>query len=93
MNATDTAEKAAAPKPTTATLPPVEQSPGCLPKGFDLDSLLTPDQFAVWEQVKVRQIRERLRGLPGVIWEGQKLARIHPRTYLEKRLNIKISAP
>jgi hypothetical protein len=95
MNATDTTEKAAAPKPTTGTpaAPAVEQSPGCLPKGFGLDSLLTVEQFAAWQSCKLAWVRKRIRSLPGCICESREHVRFHPRTSLEKKLKTKISAP
>ncbi len=61
------------------------------PKSIDLDSLLTPAQFAQWIGESEGWVRRRLEFLPGVIREGRKHVRIHPRTYLEKRLRIKPS--
>jgi hypothetical protein len=55
-------------------------------KPFDVDALLTPAQFADYLQVSEAWVRRRLGCLPGVIREGRKHVRIHPRTYLEKRL-------
>jgi len=52
----------------------------------NLDTLMTPAQFAEWMGVKEAWVRDRLRTIPGVIIEGRKTVRIHPRTYLEKRL-------
>lgn len=51
-----------------------------------LDDLLTPAQFARWVGESESWVRRRLASLPGVIREGRKHIRIHPRTYLEKRL-------
>ena len=53
-----------------------------------LDDLLTPAQFAQWVGESESWVRRRLPTLPGVIREGRKHVRIHPRTYLEKRLGI-----
>jgi hypothetical protein len=55
---------------------------------IDLDALLTPEQFAQWVGESELWVRRRLASLPGVIREGRKHVRIHPRTYLEKRLGI-----
>ena len=55
-------------------------------KTIDLDALLTPEQFAQWVGESELWVRRRLASLPGVIREGRKHVRIHPRTYLEKRL-------
>lgn len=60
------------------------QIPGCLPKGYDLDSLLTVEQFAVWRQVKESTARAALAVTSGVIKRSREDVRIHPRTYLEK---------
>jgi hypothetical protein len=71
-----------------------KQAAGNLPDGFGPDSLLTVEQFAAWDQCSVRQVFQRIKdGMPGVLYEGRKHIRIHPRTYLEKRLKTKISAP
>jgi hypothetical protein len=77
----------------TAYLPPIEQSPGCLPKGFGLDSLLTISQFAVWQQRTICWVRAHMRAIPGFIVESREHVVVHPRTYLEKRLKTKISVP
>ncbi len=57
-------------------------------KAIDLDALLTPAQFARWIGESESWVRRRLASLPGVIREGRKHIRIHPRTYLEKRLGL-----
>lgn len=59
-----------------------------VPGVVNLDDLLTPAQFAVWVGETEYWVRRRLASLPGVIREGRKHVRIHPRTYLEKRLRI-----
>ena len=61
-----------------------EQQRGCLPKGYDLDSMLTPDQFCAWQQVSREWFGSRIGILPGVIRESRKAIRIHPRTYLDE---------
>ncbi len=62
-------------------------------KNFDLDSLLTPAEFGRWIGQSESWVRRRLSTLPGVIRESRKHIRIHPRTYLEKRLKIGAGAP
>ena len=46
---------------------PIPQIPGCLPQGYDLDSLLTPEQFAVWRQLAESTVRAMLPTMKGVI--------------------------
>jgi hypothetical protein len=57
----------------------------------NLDDLLTLEQFAAWQGCKLAWVRKRIRSLPGVICESREHIRIHPRTYLEKRLKTKIT--
>ena len=57
-------------------------------KAINLDDLLTPAQFATWIGESESWVRRRLASLPGVIRGSRKHIRIHPRTYLEKRLRI-----
>jgi hypothetical protein len=64
----------------------VPQPSGCLPAGFDMDSLLTVEQFAAWQQTPVKTVRKRLSWMPGVIRTSRKNIRVHPRTYLELSL-------
>jgi hypothetical protein len=54
-------------------------------KAVDMDSLLTPAQFAEWIGQSEVWVRKRLGILPGVIRESREVVRIHPRTYLERR--------
>lgn len=61
------------------------QVPGCLPPGFNLDSMLTPDQFCEWQQVSRAWWSKRSATLPGVKRVSRSMVRIHPRTYLEGR--------
>lgn len=61
---------------------------GEAPNSVALDALLTPAQFAAWIGESEYWVRRRLASLPGVIREGRKHVRIHPRTYLEKRLRL-----
>lgn len=67
---------------------PRGQLPGCLPAGYDLDSLLTVEQFAAWRQKSEREVRSELPKTKGMIKRNRKDIRIHPRTYLE--LSIKV---
>jgi hypothetical protein len=58
---------------------------------INLDDLLTVEEFAAWSKTPVATVRKRLPSLPGVVRESRKCVRIHPRTYLEKRLKSKLS--
>lgn len=62
------------------------QLPGCLPDGYTLDSLLTTEQFRIWLQVSVDWFKSRRKRIVGKIQFSQKMVRIHPRSFLEKRL-------
>lgn len=61
-----------------------QQLPGCLPRGFTIDSMLTPDQFCIWQQVGRAWFKARRKKLPGVKIHSREMIRIHPRTYLER---------
>jgi hypothetical protein len=61
-----------------------KQIPGCLPEGYDLDSMLTPEQFCIWQQVGRAWFSRRSCTLPGVIRRSREFVRIHPRTFLSK---------
>jgi hypothetical protein len=63
-------------------------SDGKVSSAVNLDALLTPAQFAQWLGESEYWVRRRLASLPGVIREGRKHVRIHPRTYLEKQSRI-----
>lgn len=65
------------------------QLPGCLPFGYGLDSMLTPEQFCIWQKVGRDWFAARKDKLPGVIWHSREMVRIHPRTYLEKSVKGK----
>lgn len=60
------------------------QLPGCLPKGCNLDSLLTPEQFCIWQQAGQDWFKRKKSKLAGVIKMGRNMTRVHPRSYLEK---------
>jgi len=62
------------------------QLPGCLPSGATLDTLLTPDEFCIWQRCCRKWFSARRHGLPGVIAHSRDMVRIHPRTYLEKAM-------
>ena len=66
-----------------------KQIPGCLPEGYDLDSLLTLEQFAIWRQVSVSTVRNELPLTKGVIKWSREDVRIHPRTHLEAHVKRK----
>jgi len=67
----------------------IPQIPGCLPKGYDLDSLLTPEQFAAWQQLAESTVRGMIPSMAGVIKRTRENIRIHPRTFLETNLKRK----
>jgi hypothetical protein len=52
---------------------------------FDLDSLMTVEEFAQWQRMAPKTVRRHLHKIPGVIRESREWVRIHPRTYLAKR--------
>lgn len=60
-----------------------KQIPGCLPPGYDLDALLTPEQFCLWQQCGRNWFSARKYILRGVITHSREMVRVHPRTYLE----------
>ena len=64
-----------------------KQQPGCLPPGCDLDSMLTVEQAAIWQQVPLSTFRKRLATMPGRVRYSRKCVRIHPRTHLAAKLN------
>lgn len=68
--------------PATAVSAPA-QVPGCLPAGYDMDSLLTVEQFARWRQVSPYTARTALPYTKGVIRRSREDVRIHPRSYVE----------
>lgn len=64
---------------------PARQIAGCLPAGFNLDSLLTVEQFATWRQIAPDTARNQINaGLVPAIKYSQKDVRVHPRTFLER---------
>lgn len=67
----------------------IPQVPGTLPRGFNLDSLLTVEQFALWRQKSVETVRDELPTTKGVMTRTRQDCRIHPRTFLELTLKAK----
>ena len=61
----------------------VPQRPGCLPDGYDLDSMLTVGQFAVWQQVGYDTALAAHHSMKGVFKRSREWRRVHPRTFLE----------
>lgn len=54
---------------------------------------MTVPEFARWLGVEECWVRKRLGVLPGVIIESRETVRIHPRTYLDFRLNRRRREP
>jgi hypothetical protein len=71
------------------TVLPCGQLPGCLPNGYDLDSMLTPDQFCLWQGFTRAWFGTYKSSMPGVVSHTREMVRIHPRTYLEKSVKGK----
>lgn len=67
----------------------IPQIPGALPRGYNLDSLLTVEQFAIWQQVAESTARGALASMKGVVRRSREWVRIHPRTFLELTLKTK----
>jgi hypothetical protein len=67
----------------------IPQVPGCLPQGYDENSLLTVEQFARWKQISVRTARDRLAMTPGLIRHSSRDQRIHVKTHLARVLKSK----
>lgn len=65
------------------------QLPGSLPRGATLDTLLTPEEFCVWQRCCRKWFASRRHSLQGVIAHSRDMVRIHPRTYLEKSVKGK----
>jgi len=64
----------------------LEQKPGCLPPGFDLDSMLTPEQFCIWQGVSRDWLSARVETMKGIIAHSRQVIRIHPRSFLERNV-------
>jgi hypothetical protein len=64
----------------------IPQTPGCLPDGYDEDSLLTLEQFALWKQLKPKTVLKRLPLFPRLIRHSKRDIRFHVKTHLDKVL-------
>jgi hypothetical protein len=60
------------------------QVPGCLPQGYDDNSLLTLPQFAKWKQISLKTVRKRLAITAGLVRHSREDCRIHVKTHLAK---------
>jgi hypothetical protein len=72
---------------TVAGTANVPQIPGCLPQGYDENSLLTVKQFAIWKQISLKTVRKRLAITPGLVQHSREDRRIHVKTYLAKTVD------
>lgn len=63
------------------------QTPGNLPPGMTLDSMLTVEETAVWLGLSVRTVQDQVRcgRIPALAGSQNQPRRIHPRTVLAKR--------
>lgn len=68
----------------TANIP---QIPGCLPQGYDENSLLTVPQFAIWKQISMKTARKRLPITPGLVKHSRRDQRIRVKTHLAKMVD------
>lgn len=68
----------------------VPQIPGCLPQGYDENSMLTPEQYAKWKQISIRTVRNRLPITPGLVKHSRRDQRIHVKTHLAVVVKIKV---
>lgn len=87
----ETATEPAKPKKkavTVAGTANVPQRPGCLPEGYDENSLLTLPQYARWKQISLKTVRKRLPFTPGLIRHSRKDQRVHVGTHLKRALKI-----
>jgi hypothetical protein len=62
----------------------VPQVLGCLPQGYDENSMLTVEQFACWKQISVKTARKRLPITAGLVRHSRRDQRIHVKTHLAK---------
>ena len=62
------------------------QKPGSLPEGCNLDSMLTPEQMAIWQQVPSSTFRKRMGTMAGRVVYSRKCVRFHPRTHLAQKV-------
>lgn len=65
------------------------QIPGCLPKGYTLDSMLEPKQCAKWLNIHERELGEKYRkGTIPAAKLGHRTLRFHPRTILAANVKL-----
>lgn len=66
---------------------PTTQTPGNLPPGMTLDSMLTVEETALWLGLSVRTVQDQVRNrrIPSLDGSQNQPRRIHPRTVLAKR--------
>ena len=60
----------------------VPQLPGCLPDGYNENSLLTMEQYAIWKQLSVRTVRKRIPRIAGFVQGSRRDQRVHVKTHL-----------
>lgn len=66
-----------------------KQLPGCLPRGYSLDSMLEPEQCAVWLQIPERELGDKYRhGKIPAAKIGHKTIRYNPRTILAANVKL-----
>jgi len=65
---------------------PIPQIRGCLPEGYDEQSMLTVDQWALWQQVPRAKAGRLLATMKGVVRRSRKDVKIHVKTNLELSL-------
>lgn len=64
------------------------QLPGCLPEGCNLDSMLTPEQFCIWQGFSRDWLSARVETMKGIISHSRKVIRIHPRSFIERNVKL-----
>jgi len=67
---------------TVAKQTNIPQIPGCLPQGYDENSLLTLPQFAKWKQISLKTAKKRWPITPGRVQHSIRDRRVHVKTYL-----------
>jgi len=61
-----------------ANPPTPKQESGCLPEGYDMNSMLTPEQFCKWQQRSKGWFYRNQHSI-----KGRSMGRIHPATFLK----------
>jgi len=77
---------ATAPMAEAPEAPAVPQIPGCLPQGYDENSMLTLPQFAIWRQISLKTARRRQAITPGLDRKSERDVRIHVKSYLARAI-------